>query len=71
MGVAQNLLLEIYELWIKNSPTSLDFLTKRSHLIAKHGDILKGLNDPTKSSILQVAVKLDPVHSDGKSLKLG
>ena len=35
-------------------------LKKWSCLIAKHGNILEGLNDLTKSSILQVAVKLDP-----------
>ena len=60
MGVAQNLLVEIYGLRIKNFPTRLDFLTKWSQLIDKHDNILKVLNDPMKSSILQVAVKLDP-----------
>ena len=44
MGVAQDLVVKIYKLRIKNFPTRLNFLTKWSHLIAKHGDILKGLN---------------------------
>ena len=60
MGVAQTLLVEIYELRIKNFLTRLDFLTKWSRLIAEHGDISEALNDSTKSSILQVAVRLDP-----------
>ena len=60
MGEAQNFLVEIYELRIKNFLTHLYFLTKWSRLIAEHGNISEGLNDLTKRSILQVTVKLDP-----------
>ena len=60
MREAQNLLVEIYELRIKNFPTRIDFLTTWTRLLAEHGDISEALNDATKSSILQVAVRLDP-----------
>ena len=60
MREAQNLLVKIYELRIKNFPTRIDFLTTWTRLLAEHGDISEALNDATKSSILQVAVRLDP-----------